>query len=78
MSVGLPVLASTKASLPEIGADAVRFIPPDNPAGLAAAMLALEADPDNYAQRAEAAFERGKNFSWGKTAKTVLEFLERL
>lgn len=78
MSTGLPALASTTGSLPEVGGDAVRYIPPDNPEGLAAAMLSLEADQDNYTHRAQAALERGKNFSWSNTAKTVLEFLERL
>ena len=78
MSAGLPALASLRASLPEIGGDAVRYIAPENPEGFAAAMLALEADQPGYSRRAEAALQRAQTFSWTKTASTVLEFIERL
>ena len=41
-------------------------------------MLALEADREGYARRADAALVRGRTFSWDATAKSVLEFIERL
>src|SRR5690606_34407195 len=69
MSAGLPALASLRASLPEIGGEASRYVAPENPEGFAAAMLALEADQENYARRAEAALQRGRTFSWSTTAK---------
>jgi alpha-1,3-rhamnosyl/mannosyltransferase len=78
MSAGLPALASLRASLPEIGGDAVRYIAPENPEGFAAAMLALEADQPAYARRAEAALQRGLAFSWQATAQSVLTFVEQL
>ena len=78
MSAGLPALASLRASLPEIGDDAVRYIAPENPEGFAAAMLAMDTDQFGYARRAEAALARGRAFSWDATAKSVLDFLERL
>jgi len=78
MAAGLPALVSLRDSLPEIGANAVRFIAPENPDGFAAAMLALESDPAGYARRAEASLARGRMFSWPATAKSVLEFVERL
>jgi glycosyltransferase involved in cell wall biosynthesis len=78
MSVGLPALISSKASLLEIGGNAVRSLEPDNPEGWAAAMLALENDPANYAQRAQAALERGRDYAWPATARRVLDFIERL
>ena len=78
MSAGLPALASLRASLPEIGGDAPRYVAPENPEGFAAAMLALEADQETYARRAEAALQRGRTFSWATTATAVLEFVERL
>jgi len=78
MSAGLPALASLRASLPEIGGDAARYIAPENPDGFAAAMLALEADQPGYARRAEAALQRGRAFSWSTTAQSVLTFLEQL
>lgn len=78
MSAGVPALASLRASLPEIGGDATRYIAPENPEGFAAAMLAMEADQISYARRAEAALARGRAFSWDSTAKSVLEFVECL
>lgn len=78
MSAGLPGLASLRASLPEIGGDAVRYIAPENPEGFAAAMLAMDTDQIGYARRAEAAWARGRGFSWETTARSVLDFIEQL
>lgn len=76
MSAGIPVLASDRGSLPEIGIEAARYISPDNPEGLAAAMLALEADPANYARRAQSALMRAQSFTWPAIARNVLTFLQ--
>ena len=78
MTAGLPALASLRASLPEIGGEAVRYIAPENPEGFAAAMLALEADQAGYARRAEAALARSQLYSWSRTARSVLDFVEKL
>ncbi|MEO6003610.1 MAG: glycosyltransferase family 1 protein [Opitutus sp.] len=78
MTAGVPALASLRASLPEIGGEAARYIAPENPEGFAAAMLALEADQAGYVRRAEAALARGRDFSWSATANSVLEFIEKL
>lgn len=78
MSAGLPALASLRGSLAEVGGEAARYIAAENPEGYAAAMLALEADPGSYARRAEASLVRSHAFSWTKTAKTLLDFIERL
>lgn len=78
MSFGLPALVSLRASLPEIGDDAARYIAPENPEGFAAAMLAMDIDQVGYARRAEAALQRARAFSWTTTARNVLDFLQRL
>jgi len=78
MGAGLPAIASLRASLPEIGGDAPRYVAPENPEGFAAAMLALEADPEAYGRRARASLERGRDFSWTTTAWSILEFISRL
>jgi alpha-1,3-rhamnosyl/mannosyltransferase len=78
MTAGLPVLASERASLPEVGGSAAIYFPPESPAALADAMLALETEPAAYAPRAAASLERGQAFSWAGTAKSVLEFAGRL
>jgi glycosyltransferase involved in cell wall biosynthesis len=78
MSFGLPALASLRASLPEIGDDAARYIAPENPEGFAAAMLAMDVDQAGYARRADAALLRSRVFSWTTTARSILDFLQRL
>ncbi|MBS0663746.1 MAG: glycosyltransferase family 4 protein [Verrucomicrobia bacterium] len=78
LTAGLPVLSSDRASLPEVGGDAPVYFAPDQPAALAEAMLALERDPAAHARRAAASLARGGAFSWAATAKSVLEFVERL
>lgn len=78
MGFGLPVLAADRTSLPEVGGDAGRYFPPDRPEVLAHLMLALESDPANHARLAAASLARSADFSWAGTAKSVLEFVERL
>jgi alpha-1,3-rhamnosyl/mannosyltransferase len=78
MTAGLPALASSRASLPEVGGQAARYFDPDHSDGLAAGMLALEADRENYVLRSETCLAQGGLFSWSKTAKSVLEFAEQL
>ncbi len=78
MTAGLPALASERASLPEVGGSAAIYFPPESPAALADAMLALENEPAAYLPRSAASLERSQAFSWAGTAKSVLEFAGRL
>ncbi len=78
MTAGLPVLASERGSLPEVGGPAALYFPPEQPAALADAMQALERTPGAHAQRRAASLERSRAFSWAATAKSVLEFAGRL
>jgi alpha-1,3-rhamnosyl/mannosyltransferase len=78
LAMGLPVLASDRASLPEVGGPAPVYFPPDRPDLLADAMIALENDPALRAARAAASRERGADFSWSATAKSVLEFAAQI
>lgn len=78
MTAALPAIASNRASLPEVGGAAPIYFPPDQPAALADAMLALENDPAEVARRAAASLERSQAFSWDVTANSVLEFAARL
>jgi alpha-1,3-rhamnosyl/mannosyltransferase len=77
-SMGLPVLSSAGASLPEVGGAAPIYFPPDRPDLLADAMIALENDPAQRAARAEASLARNRHFSWAATAKSVLEFAAQI
>ena len=77
--VGLPVIASNCASLPEVaGADAAIFCAPDDPAAWTAAMLGLDQNPETASRLISAGLDRANHYSWNSTAKTVLELIESL
>jgi glycosyltransferase involved in cell wall biosynthesis len=78
-SQGLPVIASGVASLPEVaGPDAALLCPPSDPAAWTHAMLRLDQNPDLAARLSAAGHRRSTDYSWNKTAKTVLELIESL
>jgi glycosyltransferase involved in cell wall biosynthesis len=78
MTFGLPALVSSKGSLPEVGGEGARYISPDKPEALAAAMLEMETDQSHYGEKSQASLARGRDFSWEETARGVLQFAERL
>jgi alpha-1,3-rhamnosyl/mannosyltransferase len=77
-SSGIPVLAGSRTSLPEVGGAAAIYFPPDNPRALADAMIDLELSAGVREARAAASLERAAAFSWARTAKSVLEFVGRV
>ncbi len=72
-SQGLPVLASTRGRRPEGGGDAAWFCPPALPDKWAERMRELDQSPARATILAKAGLARAKEFSWEKTAKTVLD-----
>jgi glycosyltransferase involved in cell wall biosynthesis len=78
MSRGVPVIASRRGALPEVGGRAAIYIDPAKPGELAEAMLALENDCTVYAARATAALEQGSQFSWDGAAGSVRAFYKSL
>lgn len=72
-SQGLPVIASDRGSLPEVSAEAAITCSPDHPERWTEAMLKLESDTQLYTQLGESGLTRSRDFSWKKTAETVLE-----
>ena len=78
MSQGAPVICSNRASLPEVGGDAVVYIDPANAESICGAMLALEADPAWRIRLIEAGRRQASSFSWAKTARATLDFYRRV
>lgn len=86
MACGTPVITSHRASLPEVGGDAVYYVNPANVAELSGAMARVlrgdescppEADQPraeimNYELRMERAKELAKKFNWEKSAEEFL------
>ena len=66
MACGCPVACSNAASLPEVCGDAARYFSPDDPAGIAAAVSEVLADPAPWTERGLA---RAAGFTWERAAQ---------
>ena len=66
MACGCPVACSDAASLPEVCGDAARYFHPDDPRQIAAAVLDVLSDPDEWSRRGPA---RAAMFTWDASAK---------
>ena len=71
MSAGVPVVASSRGSLPEVVGDAGLLIDPDDVESLVTAMTTLARDGALRAVCAERGLDRAKQFSWDRTARDV-------
>ena len=78
MGQGCPVICSGRTSLPEVGGDAVVYIDPADAGSIAAAMLALEADPARRDTLAAAGRTQARGFTWERTARETLAFYRRV
>jgi glycosyltransferase involved in cell wall biosynthesis len=77
MSVGTPVVVSDIPIFREIGGDAALYFDPTSPEDVASAVYVLE-DPEELQRRSQAAAERHSQFSWEKSADTLLDLLLRV
>ena len=68
MQVGLPVVASTAGSIPEIAGDAALLVDPADTDGLAEALIEATGNPIARARLIEAGHTRVTQFSWSATA----------
>jgi glycosyltransferase involved in cell wall biosynthesis len=75
MAAGAAVLTSNVSSLPEVGGDAVAYANPLDSAAIADALAELLASPQRRAALGAAARVRAGEFSWERTAATVLTVL---
>lgn len=73
MTLGVPVVASRRGSLPEVLRDAGLFAEPDDPAGMAAAMRRLLDSPAERARLAAAGVARARDFRWETGAERVYD-----
>ena len=69
MSLGVPVIASRRASLPEICGDAALLVDPEDVRDISGAMKTLYDDPALARALAEAGLKRSAEFSWSRTAR---------
>ena len=71
MTLGIPVVASNRGSLPEVIGSAAPMVNPDDPDALAAAIAHVLDDPAAAASGVAAGLQRAREFSWARTAQRV-------
>lgn len=77
MAAGTPVVASTSASLPEVGGDAAIYVAPDDPQGWADAIRQTLDEPGTTAHLVEAGAARVAEYRWADAARVTMEALGR-
>ncbi|MCS3955379.1 alpha-1,3-rhamnosyl/mannosyltransferase [Salinibacter ruber] len=77
MKAGIPLVASNRASVPEIVGDGGITVDPNDYEALASAMAEALTSPERQKELAEAGRKRGEAFSWEQTARQTLQVLER-
>ena len=76
MSLGVPVIASNKASLPEICGDACIMVEPEDQPAVASAMKRLVADQGYVSELAEKGTIQSGKFKWKDAAAKTLNVYE--
>jgi glycosyltransferase involved in cell wall biosynthesis len=77
MACGCPVVTATTSACPEIAGEAALLVDPDDVAGLATAMQRISFDDDLSEELRQKGFRRAASFSWGQSARTLLDELRR-
>jgi glycosyltransferase involved in cell wall biosynthesis len=72
MSYGAPVVAADASGVPEAGGDAACYVPPDDEAQLAAAILSIIQDPPYAYQLRRLGPLHAAEFTWERTAARTL------
>lgn len=76
-AVGTPVIAANVTSMPEVAADAALLADPHSVESIADAMERIADDAALRSALRAKGLERGKNFSWDRTAALLWESMER-
>jgi glycosyltransferase involved in cell wall biosynthesis len=77
MSYGVPVITTRATAIPEVAGDAALYIPIDDEAALAHAILRVHRDKALAASLRERGLARAAEMSWTKTAGATLDVLKR-
>lgn len=78
MHCGTPVVASNRASIPEVVGNAGILFDPDCTNELTDILVSLARDPSSREPLIERGYERARQFSWDKTAQQTIEVYRNL
>ncbi|MGB2757959.1 MAG: glycosyltransferase family 1 protein [Acidimicrobiia bacterium] len=78
MSVGVPVMASSAAPMPEVLGDAAEFAAPDDVAGMASALRVTLDDETRRAELIAAGSAQVARYSWLRTGSAFVELYQRV
>ncbi|OGF50840.1 MAG: hypothetical protein A2231_04090 [Candidatus Firestonebacteria bacterium RIFOXYA2_FULL_40_8] len=78
MACGCPVVVSNTTSLPEVCGDAAIYVDPTDIKSIADGIVKGLNDMKLREDMIKKGFERAKQFTWEKTAKTTIEIIKRL
>jgi len=76
MACGVPVLASSAGSLPEVVGDAGLLFDPHDVAAMSAAILEISTNAGMRSELQERALQRSSQFSWVAAAQMVFPVLQ--
>ncbi|POH73509.1 glycosyltransferase [Arthrobacter glacialis] len=77
MALGTPVIVADTEIFREVGGTAAHYVPADSPSGFAAAVRALDSQPDWSASSA-ASVAQAATFSWDASAQELLAIAQEL
>jgi glycosyltransferase involved in cell wall biosynthesis len=72
MACGCPVVTATTSACPEVAGGAALLVDPDDVEGLAAAMERVSLDDGMAAELRRRGLRRAAEFSWSRSAQTLL------
>ncbi|MCK4921668.1 MAG: glycosyltransferase family 4 protein [Bacteroidales bacterium] len=78
MKCGVPVIASDRTSLPEVGGDAAVYCDPDNTDEIALAMQNVSENDDLRREFISKGLKRAKDFNWDKSAEQFWSLIEKV
>ncbi len=78
MASGVPVIASDRASLPEVVGDAGITVSPKDVDGMRTAILRLAEDDDEWALRSTQGLAKAQQFSWARCARQTAAVYRRV
>ena len=73
MSAGVPVVATSVGSVPEVAGEAAVLVPPGDPTALAGAIARVIGDGALRRQLIELGLRRVDGFSWGSSARAMVD-----